>query len=241
MTASQAQAWVAVVGSLVTAVVALVKFFNYRSRTDQHALVGEAFSSAVDRLSDEKLTKQIAAAVLLRRFFDPHTEQGRRGLAYKSEAVNVIAGMLRENHHDRLQKALADGLRYARVLRSADLQQCNMTNAYLGKKEGDDWALDLSYADMYDATLDGASLKHVTAEEAVFYHASLKGTVFEHAVLNKADFRSAELAGAKFGGAVIEGARFGDAKDIPEEVMPLLDAKLVARPGAKVPDPEKRS
>ena len=191
MSASQAQAWVAVVGGLVTAVAALFKFFNYRSTTDLHALVGEAFSSTVDRLSEEKLTKQIAAAVLLRRFFDPYTEQGRRGLAYKSEAVNVIAGMLRENHDPRLQKALADGLRYARVLRSVDLQQCNMTNAYLGKKEGDDWALDLSHADMYEAKLDGASLKQVTATEAVFYQASLKGTVFEDAVLTNADFRSA--------------------------------------------------
>jgi Pentapeptide repeats (8 copies) len=237
MSASQAQAWVAVVGGLVTAVVALFKFFNYRSKSDDQALVGEAFSLVVDRLSDEKLSKQIAAAVLLRRFFDPHTEQGKRGLAYKSEAVNVIAGMLREKHDARLQKALADGLRYARVLTSVDLQQCDMTSAYLGKKQGDDWALDLSHADMYEAKLDGASLKYVTAVEAVFYQASLKGTVFDHAVLTKADFRSAELAGAKFRGAVIGRPNSRGRRTSRRRSRVFLTPSWLRSPGRRCPTP----
>jgi len=240
MSASEAQTWLAVVGGLITAIVALLGFFNYRTRRDYFATVGEAFSSTVDSLSDDKLTKQIAAAVLLRRFFDPHTEQGRRGLAYKSEAVNVIAGMLREDHDARLQKALADGLRYARVLTNADLQQCNLASAYLGKKLGDDWVLDLSDADLYDAKLDGASLKEVIAERTVFYLASLKGTVFERATLAGADFRGAELAGAKFAGAFIEQAKFGGAHNIPDEVATFLDERSVARLGARVPDAENR-
>src|SRR3954470_3261566 len=180
MSASEAQAWIAVVGGLVTVIVGFRGFLNYRSRQDILTTVGTAFRATVDSLSDVNLTKQIAAAVLLRRFFDPHTEQGGRGMAYKSEAVNVIAGMLREDHDARLQKALGDGLRYARVLTNADLQQCNLANAYLGRKEGDEWTLDLSHADLYDAKLDGASLRHVIADKTVFYFASMKGTVLEN-------------------------------------------------------------
>ena len=37
----------------------------------------------------------------------------------------------------RLRKVLADGLRYARDLRGADLQRYNLRNAYLGWKQGD--------------------------------------------------------------------------------------------------------
>lgn len=240
MPASEVQSWIAVVGGLFTAAFALLGFLNYRTRRDYFAMVGEAFSSTVDALSDEKLTKQIAAAVLLRRFFDPHTEQGRRGGPYRLEAVNVIAGMLREEQNARLQKALADGLRYARVLTNIDLQQCNLMNAYLGQKKGDDWVLDLSDADFYEANLDGASLKKVKAERAVFYFGSLKRTVFEHAVLSGADFRDAELAGAKFGGAVIERAKFEGAKNIPPEVAVFLDDRHIARAGARVPPPEER-
>jgi hypothetical protein len=240
MSAPEVQAWIAVVGGLVTAIVAFLGFLNYRTRRDYVATVGAAFTSTVDALSEERLTKQIAAAVLLRRFFDPHTEQGRKGLAYKSEAINVIAGMLREDHDARLQKALADGLRYAKVLTNVDLQQCNLTNAYLGRKRGDDWVLDLSDADLYDATLDGASFKQVVATGAVFYGASLKRTVFEDAVLTEADFRGADLAGAKFAGALIERAKFGGATNIPAEVASLLDDHSVGLVGAKVPRPENR-
>ena len=211
MSASQVQAWIAVVGGLLAVLVGLRGFFNYRSKRDTLAAVGAAFSSTVDSLSDENLTKQIAAAVLLRRFFDPHTEQGTRRLAYKSEAVNVIAGMLREDHDPRLQKALADGLRYAKVLCNVDLQECNLANAYLGQKRGDDWTLDLSDADLYDAKLDGASLKRVTAQTAIFYLASLKKTVFERADLVNADFRDADLSGAKFPRAVLTQSDFRGA------------------------------
>jgi uncharacterized protein YjbI with pentapeptide repeats len=242
MSASEVQGWIAVVGGLLTAVIALLGLLNYRTRRDYLATVGAAFSSTVEALADEKLTKQIAAAVLLRRFFDPHSELGRRGQPYQAEAVNVIAGMLREENQDeRLQKALADGLRYARNLRHADLQQCQLTNAYLGLKTGDKWVLDLTGADFFDATLDSASLKSVKADEAVFYLASLKRTVFERASLARADFRGAELDGAKFAGAFIEGAKFDAAKNIPPEVGSLLDDRAVAIEGARLAPPEEES
>ena len=240
MAASDAQAWVAVLGALVTAALAILGFFNYRTKRDYFATVGQAFSSAVDGLSDANPTKQIAAAILLRRFFDSHTELGRRGQPYQPEAVNVIAGTLREEQSTRLQKTLADGLRYARNLRGADLQRCNLAHAYLGQKIGDDWVLDLSHADMFEANLDGASLKKVRANGAVFYLASLKGAVLEDAHLQRADFRGSELAGAKFSGAAIEGARFEGAKNVPDEVTALLDRDQVGEVGARVPPREER-
>ena len=104
--------------------------------------------------------------------------------------------MLREEHDPILQKTLADGLRYAKVLANVDLQQCDLRNAYLGRKNGDEWSLDLSNADLYEARLDGASLKQVNADSAVFFHASLRGAVFQCAVLTAANFRNTDLAGA---------------------------------------------
>ena len=47
-------------------------------KRDYLTTVGAAFSAIVDALSDEKLTKQLAAAILLRRFFDRNTELGRK-------------------------------------------------------------------------------------------------------------------------------------------------------------------
>jgi hypothetical protein len=186
----------------------------------------------------------MAAAVLLRRFFERGTEQGGRRRPYKSETVEVIAGILRslqadeeqDKDKDIFQKVLADGLRYARDLVSADLQKCNLRGAYLGRKSGDKWRLNLENADLFGADCTAASFRDVIANEAVFYKAILEGTVFAGAELRRADFRNAHLKGAKFGGAKIEGARFAGAEDIPQEVEKLLSRpKLVGKFDAEVP------
>jgi uncharacterized protein YjbI with pentapeptide repeats len=152
--------------------------------------------------------------------------------------------MLREPQTERLQKVLADGLRYAKNLKGADLQNCDLHKAFLGKRHIDDrLQLDLSDADLYRATCDGASLRGVIAKGAVFRKATLRGTVFEWADLRNANFELANLDGAKFAGAQIGGARFEGAANIPLEVNALLDKDLIARQEALVPGmtPSKRS
>ena len=111
-----------VVAAIVTRIVAIFKYFDYKSKRDRISSVGASFANTVDALSSDNDVKRMAAAVLLRRFFDRSSEQSVRGKApFHKEAVEVIAGMLREKQPQRLQKVLADGLRYAVDLRHADL------------------------------------------------------------------------------------------------------------------------
>jgi hypothetical protein len=227
------QAWIALVGGLATALLGILKYFNYRSRRDRLALVGESFSATVDALASKDEVRQLAAAILLRRFFDRRTEQGAAGAPYQQEAIRVIAALLRKTEPGELQKLLADGLAVAPGLRGADLQQCNLTNAYLGDRHGR--RVDLSGADLYEANLTRASLRRAVARGTVFYGAVLTKTVLEEADLTDADFRDAELEGASFAGASIGGARFAGASEIPAAVAHFLDDDERAPPGARVP------
>jgi len=248
MSASSIQTWVAILGALLTAVVGLVRYFSYQSRRDRMTSVGAAFNATVESLASNSEIERMAAAVLLRRFFERGTEQGGRRRPYKHETVEVIAAILRKLQDERsrkadkeesedervFQKALADGLRYAGSLRSADLQRCDLHNAYLGRRKGDRRALRLSYADLYLADCTEASFREVVAKGAVFYNATLERTVFIDAKLNGADFRRARLTDAKFSGACIEGAQFADAEGIPAEVSALLDGNQTGMRRAKV-------
>jgi hypothetical protein len=243
MSAQSAQAWVAVVGALVTATVGLFAHLNYRSARDRKAAVGASFTATVDALAGDNDLHRMAAAVLLRRYFDPRSEQGAPRRPYRKEVIELIAGMLREDQPARLQKVLADGLRYARDIKGADLQNCNLRGAYLGHRTHDGWRLDLSGADLYEADCSEASFKEVVAKETVFLRATLRDTVFRGADLEAADFREAVLQGARFEGAHIGGARFAGATDIPLAVRELLsseDAGLVAPAGAVVPGTSTR-
>jgi uncharacterized protein YjbI with pentapeptide repeats len=216
------QAWIAVVAAFATALVGLLKYFNYRGRRDRVALVGQSFSETVDALSSKDEIKQLAAAILLRRFFDRKTEQGSAGAPYQQEAIRVIAALLRSTETSQLQKLLADGLAFAPTLQLADLQECNLTGAYLGDRP--DRHVDLSEADLFGADLTRASLKGATARGTVFYKAVLVKTVLEGADLTGADFREADLDGARLDGAVFAGARFSGAKNVPPAIIALLDA-----------------
>lgn len=242
MSTSSIQAWVAIVGGLLTAILGILRYFNYKSRRDRLAAVGAAFSATVQALASDNEIDRMAAAVLLRRFFERRTEQGR---GYRRETVEVIAGVLRQPQKSGpFQKALADSLRYARKLISADLQRCNLTDAYLGRKQGDKRRLNLSNADLFEADCRRASFREVIAISTVFYNANLEDAVFFGANLQKADFRDAELQeadfrnaclkGAQFSGAKIEGARFQGAREVPPELSRLLSDDLVGLPGAEV-------
>jgi len=213
------QAWVALVATLGTAVLGLVKYFNFRSRSERASAAGSAFAITVDALSADDEVKQLAGAILLRRFFNAETEQGQKYTPYEREALGVIAAVLRDAPAGTLQKLLADGLAYAPELVDLDLQGCNLQNAYLGERP--DRKPDFSRTDFFEADLSGASLKNAVAREAVFFKAKMRGTVLKGAELEGADFREADLKGARFEGANLAGARFEGAKNLPEG---LLDA-----------------
>lgn len=263
MSPESLQGWVAVLGALLAATLGLFKYFNYKTRRDRLAEIGASFALTVEALASDNSTSRMAGAVLLRRFFDRHTEQGARGRPYVNEAVEVMAGMLRQEQPPQVQKVLADGFRYAINLRGADLQHCNLSNAYLGKRHKEEESVDLSGADLYGSNCERASFRAAVLRGTVFVDATLKKTVFTAADCRGADFRRASLDGAKFEndpekvlpgadlrgadfrGAALEGAAFADARvggakfegatGIPEQVAVFLDDRLVARQGAVVP------
>jgi hypothetical protein len=237
---AEVQTWIAVVGGLATAILGILKYFNFRSRRERAAAVGQAFAATVDALASTDPARQFAGAILLRRFFDQRTEQGEGDSPYEKEAVAVIAALLRDITAGNLQKLLADGLGYAPSLQHADLQRCNLQHAYLGVRP--DRRVDLSNADLFEADLTGASLKGAWARGAVFFRAVLRETVLRDSDLTEADFRDADLEGARFDGAHLSGARFDGAKAIPPEVMALLDddGRVAPAPTPSVPAPGDR-
>jgi hypothetical protein len=223
MAASDVQVWTGIVGTFATVGVSVLGVVNFQRRRDRSAAVGAAFRDVMEGLASDNPTQQMAAAILMRRFFDNNAEQGAGRTPYAAEAVAVITGLLRESATGHLQKVLADGLRYAPSLAQADLQGCNLTRAYLGRKEGDRKKVDLTHADLFEADLAGASLKGVVAPGAVFYRATLVDAVLSGAMLSGADFREARLTGADFSGARLGGAQFSGAVDVPAHIMGLLD------------------
>jgi Pentapeptide repeats (8 copies) len=230
MTTAELQIWVGILGTLVTIGVSVLGVLNFQSRRDRRAAVGSAFKDLVDGLASNDDTRRMAAAILMRRFFDKHSEQGAARRAYAKETVAVIAGLLRGCETGVIQKVLADGLRYAPSLKLADLQHCNLAGAYLGSKKKirpliRSTRVDLTEADLFEADLTAASLKNARARNAVFYRATLVKTVLSGADLTNANFRESQLRGAEFDDARLEGAIFSDAADIPKAIAHRLDSE----------------
>jgi hypothetical protein len=216
---------------VIGGVVALLSVLGYQNRRAKLSSIGSAFNDVVALLAADDAERQLAGAILLRRFLDPSNELGlRAGLfrraPYAEEAQSVMAAVLRGVPRGDLQKLLADGLAHARTLEKADLQRTNLQNAYLApRRHGGSLQRrgSLTGADFYRADLSGASLKGVNAQGAAFYQARLQGTVLRDADLRNASFFEADLSGANFRGARLEGASFAGARNIPDELVPLLD------------------
>ena len=202
--------------TLVAAVVGLLRYFNYRTKTERKALVGQAFASIVAGVSQGDDLARLANAILLRRFFDPHSEYAVAGLPYADDAKSVMTALLRTLPRGDLQKLLADGLAHAPSLANADLQRANLSGAYLG-------GADVSHADLFRADLSGASLKGARAIGATFYQARLVGTVCRHCDLRRANFFEADLTRAQFDGAILAGANFRGARNLPASISARLN------------------
>jgi uncharacterized protein YjbI with pentapeptide repeats len=133
-----------------------------------------------------------------------------------------------------LQKLLADGLAYASSLRGADLQECNLSRAYLGQRPrtvvthaslrllsvgrrdrpqardvGDEAVRQLSPAAPIDLTM--ADMFHADLAGASLRGATAVSAVFYTAIARKTVFEQAHLEGADFREAELEGARFTGA------------------------------
>ena len=197
--------------AIISGLIGVLKFIGVRSRNEKMREVGADFRNVVNALASDERVKKLSAAILIRRFFDAETESGIAGTPYAKEAIGVIAAILRDEGAKKdMQKILADGLGYAPSLKDEDLQQTDLSNAYLGNRIRTD--ITIEGADLYTADLTGASLEGICARRAVFYHAQCVGTKFTSANLTGADFREAMLEGARFDGAKLEDAKFAGAK-----------------------------
>lgn len=224
---------VSTVPVVVGGLVGVLTVLGYQNRRARLTSIGSTFSEVVELIASNDPERQLAGAILLRRFFDPSSELGiragrHRRAPYAEEARNVMAAVLRGVPRGDLQKLLADGLAHAETLEKTDLQRTNLQNAYLAleRQRGSFPTLcSLQGADFYRADLSGASLKGLNARGAAFYQARLHGTVLRGADLREASFFEADLSGANFKGAQLAGASFEKARNVPEELAPNIDCK----------------
>lgn len=225
LVAADVGASVSIGSAVVGALVAIFGILGYQNRRAKLSTIRSVFNDVVGGLASDDNERQLAGAVLLRRFFDRSSELGirdllgRRRTPYSNEAVSVIAAVLRGLESGDLQKVLADGLAYAPTLERADLQRTNLQGAYLSPRRSHGT---LERADFYRADLSGGSLKMARAAKAVFYQARLRDTVLRDADLRGANFFEADLTGAVFTGAQLEDASFADARNVPAELEPFL-------------------
>jgi len=229
----------AVVVAALVSVLGVVGFQNRRART---TAIRSAFGDVVTALASTEAERQLAGAVLLRRFFDSTSElgmrdwRGRRSAPYAAEARSVLAAVLRGVPTGDLQKLLADGLAYAPTLAHADLQRTNLQDAYLAPRhEGGS----LEGADFYRADLSGASLKNTVAAGAIFYQVRAEDTIFRGADLRGANFFEANLARAVFTDARLDGATFKGASNVPPELSAQIDGDGVYTSAEPAPRPDR--
>ena len=226
------------VAGLIAAIVGVLKYFNYRTKRDRIAAVGTVFEAVVEALASDDDVKRVAAAIRLRRFFDPRAELATGGLALRMRRLGrgeahsdpASGGKARGEPNRRLT---SDELPYAAdavnvivaILRSqppGDFQKLLADALTRAPKEllvGADlqrtnlqnaWLgeINLPKADFYRADLSNASFKGGGVEGAQFYEARLVRTRFTRAKLEGANFFGADLSRADFEQAELHEASF---------------------------------
>ena len=118
---TSAAAFAAVAG----AVIALLQYFSFKFTThrDKAAATRKSLETVVASLASTNEVDRLAGAILLRKFFDPTSEVSTKGTPYATDAVTVIAAILRGQPAGHFQQLLADGLAFAPSLQGADLQE----------------------------------------------------------------------------------------------------------------------
>lgn len=220
-----------------TASLAVVGFFwktivTNRDKARRINQINRSFREITKDLTTSINEKErLAAAILLRRFFDENGEfsiqlMRKKETPYAKAALELMTALLKIEVDGPVQKALADSLILSDSLRLADMQGANLAHAYLGRRgAGDNFSWEagivLRGVDLYMANLSGASLKQSDCENAVFAKALMRETIcdeanlaganFKMATLNGAKFRKARLINSNFTGADLTDTNFSDA------------------------------
>lgn len=211
-----------VVGGLIVAVPSIMNYKGWLSISKQQSQYQQSFDKIIEQLSSDKITAQLSAAVLLRRFFKVEfnyhlfnkNSKSKDTDAYflRKETINVISSLLKTLPTSVYQKTLADGLASCQNLADADLQNANLQNAYIGNKS---YRINLSNADFYCANLSKALITDIDGQECYFKDSILCGTRFKNCDFTKASFQGADLTNAYFEDVTLTDADFNDAYNIP--------------------------
>jgi len=228
-----AAAGLAVIGALL----GLGQYYSFRTKRDRIAEVGRAFASVVAGLGSDSLVERLANAALLRRFWDPASEYGKR-LPYAEDAVKVAAAGLKQEPTGPVQKLLADELRTAPRRTARSFQRANLRDVYWGADTNrGEKRVSLKKADFFRADLSQASLRNAVLTEAQFREAHLVGAKLIGANCSKTNFEYANLRGADFTDAKLRGARFMDASNVPLGIIEHLNDKGVFEGRATIAPP----
>ena len=227
LTTDQLQAWIGIVGALLTAILGLFKYFEFRSRRDSLNAVGQAFDNVIDALGAQEEAKRLSGAILLRRFFDSRTEQGERRAPYAKEAVAVIAALLREASRGTFRSSSPTGWDTHVRSNTPISKAATCRIAYLGARP--DRAVDLTAADFFRGEPQfGLAAWRPRSERRV-----LRGHPPRHRVRGlRPDRRRlppGRFAGSRFANAVLKDARFEGAKNLPPDIAPHLEAQSGAQ------------
>lgn len=212
-------------------------YYVFQSSIRRREEYFKSFDTVVAQLSSSNPSSQLAAAVLLRRYFE--IGKIREDAKLRTETINVISAMLRVLPVGILQKTLADGLAYAEDLYRADLQRANLQNAYLGVKDDKGnfikkliqklfkKRINVQKADLFMADLSYALMENIDGRESVFYNAVLFNARIKNSNFSRANFRGADLKGARFQDVLLFKADFNGAKNIPDGIKKELEGGIV--------------
>ena len=209
-----------VISAVIYGVIQGVHYIVNRRQKDKEEYL-KSFDTVVSQLSSDNKSSQLAAAILLRRYFAE--SQNKRDASLHTEAINVISALLRTLPTGIFQKVLGDGLAYADDLSGADLQRTNLQDVYLGRKTG---AIKVDYkTDFYRADLSYALIENVVGDGVVFSRTVLFNARIKNCTLTNANFSGADLTNVFFKNVKLFGADFSGAKNVPEKIAVTLDAE----------------
>lgn len=220
---------IAILGLVAAVVYGILKFVSdfFQRESIKRENYYKSFDTVVAQLSSDVKTSQLSAAILMRRYFKEIGNKKRADLHL--EAINVISSLLKVLPTGVFQKTLGDGLAYAVNLSKVDLQNTNLQNLYLGRK--DDKRIQMQETDMFMADLSYSNLDKIDGQGAVFmnsilYHASIKNCDFTNAY-----FYGADLSNAYFKNVILYGADFSKASNLPKEFQGHLseDNKFMSK------------
>lgn len=219
-----------VVGGLIVAVPTIMNYKGWLSISKQQSQYQQSFDKIIDQLSSDKITAQLSAAVLLRRFFKVEfnyhifnkNSKSKETDPYflRKETINVISSLLKTLPTSVYQKTLADGLASCENLTEADLQNANLQNAYIGSKS---YRINLAHSDFYCANLSKALITRIDGQECYFKDSILCGTRFKDCNFTKASFQGADLTNVYFKDVTLLDADFSDAYNIPQIIAANLE------------------